>query len=127
MTNMKRSIWLLLFLAFYGTGELQAQVTAKFNFTAAASTVSGWTNIAGDPTVAPRSGMMNGVTVSSINTFNWTALPGIGAAYNGLGQPGGTFFPSTVMANHWFQGTDAAQYNALLPQLWITGLNKDSV
>ncbi|HZE82676.1 MAG TPA: Ig-like domain-containing protein [Puia sp.] len=123
---MKRTIWIFWLLSFYGAGTLHAQ-NAKFNFTAAAHTVSGWANVAGDPATGVRSGTQNGITVSSIATANWSSNGG-NSAYDGGGASSGTFFPAAVMVNHWFQYSSyLATYNALVPQLQLSGLNIDSV
>jgi len=123
---MKRSIWIFLFLLGVGAGSLKAQL-ASFNFSAASTTVSGWHNISGDPSTGIRSGVMNSITVSSVGTGNWSAYTGV-CAYDGGG--GGTYFPSAVMTNNWFNyngtGHNLAIYNSLVPQFTISGLNKDS-
>ena len=104
------------------------QVSAKFNFSAGSTSVSGWTNVAGDPATAVRTATdPSGISISSIATANWAPLNS-SSAFDGLGASGGTFFPAAVMLNHWFQYSGTlANYNAAIPQLLISGLNKDSL
>src|SRR5450631_1217437 len=107
--NMKRPV--ILFVACCLLAGLNARAqTASFNFSAATQTVSGWVNIAGDPSTGVRSATSNGYTVSSVATANWVPISGVGSAYDGLGAKGGTFFPSGVMLNHWFQSGDLGVY-----------------
>jgi hypothetical protein len=123
---MKKLLWILILLVSAITTMAQS---ASFNFTAGAYSVSGWTNVSGDPSTAVRTGTASGITVSSVATANWSENPnGNNSAYNGGGVTNGTFFPAGVMLNHWYQyGAYTAAYNALAPQLSVTGLNKDSV
>ncbi|HEX9511854.1 MAG TPA: Ig-like domain-containing protein [Puia sp.] len=124
---MKRTIWILLLIYGVITGHLQAQTTASFNFSLAAHPVTGWVNVAGDPSTAIRTGVSGGITISSIATANWAPYNSV-AAFDGGGMSGATFFPAAVMANMWFQySAYYASYNAALPQLEISGLSIDSV
>lgn len=127
---MKRLLSLLLMLALTAAQRSMAQ-TASFNFSLNPQAVSGWVNAHGDPSdtlitaTAP-----SGISVSSVGATNWSriAYTSDPCAYDAGGASGGTFFPASVMLNHWFQyGTSTAAYNALLPQLIISGLNVDSV
>jgi hypothetical protein len=110
------------------TPRLQAQLVS-FNFSAAASVTSGWTNVAGNPSQAVRQATAGGITISSIATANWQADQNGLTAVNGAGAGGG-FFPTSVMSNDWFQwcgfSNTLGQYNASTPQLQLSGLNKDS-
>jgi len=125
--NMKRFLWLLISMVVFNVSRLSAQ-TVSFNFSSAAHSVSGWTNIYGNPAAAVCSGTGGGVTVSSVATGNWAPTSDGHASYDGGGASGGTFFPAAVMTNTWYQYSSYyAQYNALVPQLVISGLNKDSV
>ncbi|MHA4811563.1 Ig-like domain-containing protein [Flavitalea flava] len=123
---MKRILPILLLILGYGSTSLQAQ-TASFNFSATSKPVSGWTNVAGDPSVAVRSATSSGFTISSVSTANWVAWNGTQAANDGSGMASGTFFPAGVMVNEWFQYGSLTTYNAAVPQLQISGLNVDSV
>jgi hypothetical protein len=125
---MKRKIFLIVILTGLAGSNIIAQ-TVSFNFSLSTQTVSGWINVHGDPSTGVRSATdgTTGIGVSSIATANWVPISGTGAAYDGLGASGGTYFPSGVMLNHWFQYSTLAEYNAAVPQLVITGLNKDSV
>ena len=125
---MKKSIGIALLLGTFATGRLHAQ-TVSFNFSATSQAVTGWINVVGDPSTAVRTATdaTTGIAISSIATANWAPF-GAGCAYDGGGTPGGTFFPAAVMMNEWYQySTYYALYNALLPQLKISGLNIDSV
>ena len=84
----------------------------------------------GDPSLGVRTGTApgTGISISSVNTNNW--LPnGDDCADDGVGYMSGSnyFFPSKVMANMWLNQGTQAQFNAAVPQLEISGLNKDSV
>src|SRR5689334_12334589 len=124
---LKKVLGILLISLFIVVGNLHAQ-TASFNFSASAHPVAGWTNVHGNPASALCSGTSNGITVSSVALTNWAPYPGGSAAYDGSGADNGTFFPAAVMANHWFQYNGSlAGYNAAVPQLILSGLNKDSL
>jgi len=125
---LKKALGILLMSLFVVAGGLQAQ-TASFNFSAGPHTVAGWTNVYGNPANAVCSGTSGGITVSSVAPGNWVPFSGDGnSSYDGGGADNGTFFPAAVMANHWFQyGNFLPQYNAAIPQLILSGLNKDSV
>lgn len=123
---MKKIMVLAFLIGGTGLARLKAQ-TVSFNFSAAAHTVSGWTNIAGDPSTAILTGASGSVHVSSIATANWAPYNGA-AAYDGGGMSGTSFFPPAVMANMWFQySAYYSAYNAAIPQLEISGLSIDSV
>src|ERR1700722_10020842 len=97
---MKRLLWLLILL---GTAATTMAQSASFNFTAGSHSVSGWTNVSGDPSTAVRTGTASGITVSSVATANWSENPsGNNSAYDGGGVSNGTFFPAAVMINHWY-------------------------
>ena len=104
--------------------------SASFNFTAAAATVGGWTNVAGDPHAAVRSVTApSGITINSVATANWYPDPtGNACAFNGGGANGSGFFPAAVFINHWYEyGTsNAATIVMSQPQLIIGGLHTDS-
>ncbi|MHA4808147.1 Ig-like domain-containing protein [Flavitalea flava] len=91
--------------------------------------MAGWINVSGDPTTGIRTGSdaTAGIAITSIATANWANYSGSAAA-DGGGASGGTFFPSAVMLNHWFQfGATNGLYNATIPQLELSGLKVDSV
>lgn len=125
---MKKIYWILLLSTCCITNRLRAQI-ASFNFSAAAVSVTGWTNVSGDPSLAVRTATAGGITISSVATTNWAQLSGA-CALNGYGAASGTFFPANVMLNTWFQynGTsyNMSNYNQAYPQLELTGLNPDS-
>jgi hypothetical protein len=124
--NMKRTLWLFLLVTACAASRVNAQ-TASFNFSLNAHAVSGWVNVAGDPSTAVRTGTSGGIQVSSIGANHWAPYNGT-AAYDGGGMTGASFFPAAVMANMWFQSSSYyAAYNALLPQLLVSGLRIDSV
>jgi len=125
---MKRILSLLIVLSC--AIQLQAQL-ASFNFSAGSQVVSGWTNVAGDPYTAVRTATdPSGISISSVSTANWSPTPGGICAYNGNGGYPGAYFPVGVMIATWMQyngsGNNLALYNALVPQLVLSGLNKDS-
>ena len=122
--QMKNLIGLLILLI--SAGRLSAQ-NASFNFSLNPQSVSGWTNVYGDPSLGVRTATSSGITVSSMATANWAGYNGT-AAYDGGGASGGNFFPAAVMANLWYQYSSYyGAYNAAVPQLEISGLSIDSV
>jgi Bacterial Ig domain len=127
----KNSILSLVVIATIGlTSHVQAQI-ASFSFSAAAVSVSGWTNLHGNPAgTTAITATANGVTVSSIGGTHWAPYTTDSSAYNGLGAYPGTYFPANVMSNDWFQyngsSRNLANYNAAVPQLKVSGLNPDS-
>jgi hypothetical protein len=126
---MRKIYWILLLTAIGATSQLQAQI-ASFNFTAAAVSVSGWTNLHGNPAAAVVTATVGGVTVSSVATANWAQFTNDSCAINGYGAYPGTYFPATVMSSTWFQYNGSnrtlSNYNVAIPQLKLTGLNPDS-
>jgi len=127
MISIKKMAVLVVLIGGVCLHRAQAQTSASFNFSLAAHTVSGWVNVAGDPSTAVRTGVSGSVHVSSVATANWAPYNSA-AAYDGGGMSGTSFFPSTVMANMWFQYSSYyASYNAAVPQLEISGLSLDSV
>src|ERR1700744_888865 len=101
--------------------------TASFNFSLNSHPVTGWVNVAGDPSTAVRTSVSGSIHVSSVATSNWSQFSGA-SAFDGGGMTGASFFPAAVMANMWFQFNAVfASYNAAVPQLLISGLNTDSV
>jgi len=118
----------LLSLLFVLGNASQAQ-TSSFSFSQGAHSLSGWINIAGDPHSGVQTGTdpATGFSISSVSTANWYSLNATNTFDNG-GKSGGTFFPSSVMLNYWFQyGSSNSGYNAAVPQLQVSGLNPDSV
>ncbi|HWK05716.1 MAG TPA: Ig-like domain-containing protein [Puia sp.] len=126
---MQKYIPVLLLLTLCFANFLQAQQTASFNFSSAAHAVTGWNNVAGDPSVSVRTATdASGISVSSVSTSNWNRYNSSNSAYDGGGATGGAFFPAAVMANMWFQyNSTLSGYNASVPQLQVSGLNKDSL
>lgn len=111
----------LLLLALSAVCKTRSQ-SASFNFTAFPHTLSGWTNVVGDPGTAVRTATStSGVAISSVATANWAAFSGHCAA-DSLGENVNGFFPAAVLFNHWY--TYEAVYNATKPQLKLTGLSK---
>ncbi|HWB94695.1 MAG TPA: Ig-like domain-containing protein, partial [Puia sp.] len=124
---MKRLFWIMGMILGAAGGTL-AQ-TVSFNFSLGSRPVSGWINAAGDPAagVITASDPTSGIALSSVATANWS--PYTNCAYDGGGASGsGSFFPTAVLANHWFNySAFYGAYNALMPQIVISGLNVDSV
>ncbi len=110
-------------------GRGQAQI-ASFNFSASSNSVSGWTNVSGDPALGVRTATAGGITISSVSTANWSPNGSGNSALNGWGQSSGTYFPSQVMLDSWIQyngsGNNLSLYNEVVPQLQLSGLNPDS-
>ena len=127
MYKIKR-IFLLL-LPVIVTGKLSMAQTTSFSFSSASHPLSGWINIAGNPHSGVQTGTdpATGFSISSVSSANWYTINSNNSFDNG-GQAGGTFFPASVMLNHWYQyGASNSGYNAAVPQLIVSGLNKDSV
>jgi hypothetical protein len=126
MINFKKIITLTGVLI--SINRLQAQ-TANFNFSLASQPLTGWINIAGDPSlsVLAATDPATGITISSVATANWSQFNS-GSSFDGLGATNGSFFPAAVMLNHWYNydGT-LANYQAAKPQLRLTGLNKNAL
>jgi len=125
---MKRLISsLLLLLAVLAAQRSMAQI-ASFSF-GGPSTVTGWTNISGDPALAVQTATVGGVTLTTVSRSNWSPN-GNGNCVYISGVTGGSYFPAAVMGNNWIQynGTNnnLALYNVSSPQIELTGLNKDS-
>jgi len=124
-----RRLYIIVTLSIFFNSGINAQI-ASFNFSAAPVAVTGWTNLSGNPAAAIVTATANGVTVSSVAAANWSPYTTDSSAYNGLGAYPGTYFPANVMSNAWFQynGTarNLANYNSLVPQLKVSGLNADS-
>jgi Secretion system C-terminal sorting domain len=97
--------------------------SAYFNFSNAATTVSGWTNIHGSPGTAVVTASSNGITLSSVATANWAPYNGL-TSYDDNGVNAAGFFNNAaVSVNNWFQyGDPAGNYNVSKPQLQVTGL-----
>ncbi|HEX3933210.1 MAG TPA: hypothetical protein VHW43_00935, partial [Puia sp.] len=125
---MRRIISFILLIAVAGAQKSMAQI-ASFSF-AGPSTVTGWTNVSGDPALAVQTATAGGITLSSVSTANWSPNSAGNCAYNNGGASGGSYFPATVMGNSWIQyngtGYNLALYNAAVPQIQLTGLNPDS-
>lgn len=125
---MKRLLSFLLALAVTGTQHALSQI-ASFSF-ASQSTASGWTNLSGDPHSGAQTATMGGITISSISASNWVPNGVPSNVYDYGGASNTTYFPSVVMQDTWLQwngnNDNLALYNAAIPQLEISGLNKDS-
>ena len=125
---MKRSLWLVLLLGVAGLNRVMAQI-ASFSF-AASTTVSGWTNLPGDPYSGPQTVTVNGITISSISAGNWVPNTAPSNVFDGGGSTNATYFPAAVMLNTWLQwngnSDNLALYSAATPQLLLSGLNPDS-
>ena len=117
----------LLFLLQHG--DLRAQL-ASFNFSSGTNTVSGWTNIHGDPAIGVQGATSGGITITTVATANWSPNSSGNSAVDGFGQFPGSYFPNLVMHDSWIQyngsANNLALYNSLTPQLELTGLNPDS-
>jgi hypothetical protein len=135
MKSMKRIVFTLVLLSLYGAGHAQSQALVSFQFTLnptgwEGGPVAGWTNVQGDPSKAiiTVTDAVSHITISSVSTTNWYSADGACAEDRQGDSVGGTYFPPLIMIDHWYQYSTGsqAQYNALLPQLKLSGLNKDS-
>jgi Bacterial Ig domain len=129
MLNGNKSLLLLAVAIFAAAGQLQAQIAA-FNFSGSSNTVSGWTNVVGDPALGVQTATAGGITISTVSTANWSPNGSGNCALNGWGYSSGTYFPSQVMTDEWIQyngsGNNLALYNESVPQLRLSSLNPDS-
>jgi Bacterial Ig domain len=127
---MKRALWIALLISLGVTSRLQAQIVS-FNLSDNPATVSGWVNVAGDPSydVLTVTDPTSHITITTVSTSNWVQWDS-SCANDGCGDWPGTYFPSQVWSNVWDNGTGnpdgLANYNALVPQFVISGLNPDS-
>ena len=127
MNRMKRMFWLLCLVI--GADRISAQTTVGFNFSYNPSTVSGWVNLHGDPSlgVISATDATTGISLSSVLAANWFNNGDV-SAEDGVGVYPASYFPWPVMGSMWLQqGGTQAQFNAAIPQLEISGLNVDSV
>lgn len=82
-------------------GPQNGDLLASFNFNETAQSVSGWTDVSGNPHTAIRTATgANGISVSSKATGEWGAFASI-TAHNSNGEAGGTYFPALVMQSFW--------------------------
>lgn len=98
---------------------------ARFNFNETAQSVSGWTDVSGNPHTGVRTATgTNGISVSSIATGEWGAFASI-TAHNTNGEAGGTYFNSTVMQSFWvnysFSWASSADNNLRISGLTPSG------
>jgi hypothetical protein len=132
---MKKIVWLVFLIIGFIRLHAQTQPLVSFQFTANPTSweggpISGWTNVQGDPhaSVISVTDATSHITISSIGTSNWYSGDGASAEDQAGDSVGPTYFPHLIMIDHWYQYSTGSQaeYNALLPQLKLTGLNKDS-
>jgi len=128
MSILKRVLPLLVIVLIGLKVPVNAQIAA-FHFTAGVGSVTGWTDVSGNAADSVITATAGGITISSVAAANWSPFAGT-CAIDGLGGYPGVYFPPGVMSNSWYQynGTsrNLAEYNALMPQLELTGLNPDS-
>jgi hypothetical protein len=127
---IEKKVTLLVTAVLLALGaQVHAQI-ASFNFSASSNVVSGWTNVAGDPALAVQTATAGGITLSSVSVSNWSPNGNGNSAYNYGGPSSATYFPTVVMQDSWIQyngtGNNLALYNALVPQIALSGLNPDS-
>ena len=93
MISIKKVMTILFLISGYSISQVKAQTTTvSFNFSAGSNPVSGWINVAGDPSLAIRSATdpTTGISISSVATTNWTQYLGSSAS-DGFGATGATF------------------------------------
>jgi hypothetical protein len=129
---MKKIGWMLLMINGVMISQLRSQTLASFSLSQNATSGygysdAGWTNVHGDPLSGVRTATANGITISSVSTANWVSNGGA-CAEDGVGSSPGVFFPTHILACHWYQASSSGQavYNQAYPQLELSGLNKDS-
>jgi hypothetical protein len=133
--NMKQVLILSLLVITFVSARAQTQPLVNFQFTLNPTAweggpVSGWINVQGDPSqsVITVTDPTSHITISSVATTNWYSDDGT-AAQDRVGDSiGSTYFPALIMIDNWYQYSTStqAQYNAMTPQLKLSGLNKDS-
>lgn len=128
MLILKRVLPLLAIVLIGLKVPVNAQIAA-FHFTAGVGSVTGWTDLNGNAADSVITATAGGITISSVAAANWSPYAGT-CAIDGYGAYPGVYFPPGVMSNFWYlyNGTsrNLALYNALMPQLELTGLNPDS-
>jgi hypothetical protein len=129
---MKKIGLALLVMNLFVIGKLRSQILASFSLSQNATSGygysdAGWTNVHGDPLSGVRTATANGITISSVSTTNWVS-DNSACAEDGVGSSPGVFFPTHILACHWYQYSSSglAVYNQAYPQLELSGLNKDS-
>jgi hypothetical protein len=127
---MKKAFLILFAIILGFAGRLKAQIVS-FNFSDNPTTVSGWVNVAGDPSydVLTVTDPTSHIMITTVSTSNWVQWDS-SCANDGCGDWPGTYFPSQVWNNVWDNGTgnptSLALYNAVVPQFILSGLNPDS-
>jgi len=122
---------LLFLLLLFAMGKVPMAQTSSFSFSSSPHATTGWINVAGDPLTAVRTAIdsATGFQISSVSIANWYSTNS--CAQDNVGVQNGTFFPASVMVNTWRQygpnGATNSQYNAALPQLIVSGLNKNAL
>lgn len=126
---MNKIVLALVLISVALIPRLQAQIVS-FSFSAGSQPTNLWTNVMGDPHVAVVQATASGITISSVDTSNWSPDLNSQCSADGIGPWPGGYFPFSVMGNDWFQwsGWDFTRglYNVSRPQLLLSGLNKDS-
>jgi Bacterial Ig domain len=122
---MKRLFWILILLgsAHFGMAQI-----VSFSFSPSQETITGFTSVYGDPHVAVRTGTANGISITTVSTSNWSPSSSDGCAASGIGAYPTYYMPGMANCYLQYNGTayNLALYNALVPQLELTGLNPDS-
>lgn len=116
------------YLITFGDNTIIESITpvnmvAQFNFNNTAQSVSGWTDVSGNPNTAVRSATYGstGIGVHSVATGRWIPFGNTSTNTGGETVANSVFvFPSTVTASYWF--TYQTVLTSSEPNLIITGL-----
>jgi Bacterial Ig domain len=122
---MKRLFGILILL---GSAAHSVAQIVSFSFSPSQETITGFTSVYGDPHVSVRTGTANGITITTVSTSNWSPSSSDGCAASGIGAYPTYYMPGMANCYLQYNGTayNLALYNALVPQLELTGLNPDS-
>jgi len=122
---MKRLLGILILLgsAVHGMAQI-----VSFSFSPSQETITGFTSVYGDPSLAVRTGTASGISITTVSTANWSPSSSDGCAAAGIGAYPTSYMPGMANCYMQYNGTayNLALYNALMPQLELTGLNPDS-
>jgi len=114
---------ILLGSAVHGMAQI-----VSFSFSPSQETITGFTSVYGDPSLAVRTGTASGISITTVSTANWSPSSSDGCAAAGIGAYPTSYMPGMANCYMQYNGTayNLALYNALMPQLELTGLNPDS-
>ncbi len=98
-------------------------VVAKFNFNTTAQSVSGWTDVSGNPGNAVVTATdPGGIGITSVATTKWSLFAGATSSNTGGESAGNSKFPSSVMVSRWYMYSTRSIAEADA-NLQLSGLN----